>query len=237
LKEVGYLEASGHWITYLTVAAGIVYIVFLTLVILRKSWRHGLKIGYTRKQLLKIVKVAIPHTLVPAAAVLVGFFTLAPLLGIPLSWWRLSVIGNTTYEIIAANTALTAAGVADVKAASGREFVLIIYVMSIGIMGGMVLSVALSRRIHRGMFKLRAADRSWSVLSVSTYMTTIAIVFTVPAFFHLSTSLLTLLTGVTATLILTAVKRRWSVTWLNELSFTMSVLVAMLSSVLWERLL
>jgi hypothetical protein len=29
-----------------------------------------------------------------------------PLLGIPLSWWRLFTVGNTAYEILAANIAL-----------------------------------------------------------------------------------------------------------------------------------
>jgi hypothetical protein len=234
---MSYLDAAGHWITYFTVVAGIVYIVALSVVIMRKSWRRALAIGYTRRQLMRIVKISIPHTLVPAAAVLVGFFTLAPLLGIPLSWWRLSVIGNTTYEIIAANTAFATAGVADVNAATSREYVLIIYVMAIGIMGGMVISTILSRRIHRGIFKIRTADRGWSVLSVGVYMTAIAMVYTVPVFFHLSVSLLTLLTGVAATLAFAALKRSHRAVWLNEFSFTISVITAMLSSVLWERLL
>ncbi|MDR2357543.1 MAG: DUF5058 family protein [Oscillospiraceae bacterium] len=234
---MSYLDASGHRITYLTVAAGIAYILGLTLVVMRKSWRRALKTGYTRRQLVRIVKVSSLHALVPSVAVLVGFFTLAPLLGIPLSWWRLSVIGNVTYEIIAADTAFSAAGVTDIAAASSREFVLVIYVMALSIMGGMVISTVISRRIHRGIFKMRAVDRGWSALSVGTYMTAIAVVFTVPLLFRLSVSLLTMLTGAGATVALTALKRGRESTRLDEFSFTISVVAAMLSSVLWERLL
>ncbi|MDR1299128.1 MAG: DUF5058 family protein, partial [Oscillospiraceae bacterium] len=186
---MNYIDASGHWVTYVMAAVGVLYITALTVIFMRKSWRRALKIGFTRQQLMKIVRISIPHTLVPAIAVLVGFFTLAPVLGIPLSWLRLSVVGNTTYEIMAANTALASAGVTDVEFASGREFILIMYVMALGIMGGLVMAPLMSRRIHRGVFKLRAIDRRWSALSVSTHIMTIAVAFAVPIFFRFSVSL------------------------------------------------
>ncbi|MDR2665701.1 MAG: DUF5058 family protein [Oscillospiraceae bacterium] len=233
---MNYIDASGHWITYVAAAAGIIYVAALTGVVMRKSWRRALKIGFTRQQLMKIVRISVPHTLVPAVAVLVGFFTLAPVLGIPLSWLRLSVIGNTTYEIMAANTALASAGVTDTGSASGREFILIMYVMALGIMGGLVIAPLLSRRIHRGIFKTRAADRRWSALNVSTYMMAIAAAFTVPVFFRFSVSLMTLLTGAAAALSLSALRRRFSVAWLDDLEYTIGVLIAMFSSILWTRL-
>jgi hypothetical protein len=233
---MNYIDASGHWTTYIASAVGIIYIAALTVVILRKSWRRALKLGFTRQQLMKIVKISIPHTLVPAVAVLVGFFTLAPVLGIPLSWLRLSVIGNTTYEIMAANTALTSAGITDAEFATGREFILIMYVMALGIMGGLVMAPLLSRRIHRGIFKTRVSDRRWSALSVSTYMMTIAVSFSVPIFFRFSVSLMTLLTGAATALALSALKRKFSIAWLDDMAYTIGVIIAMLSSILWTRL-
>jgi hypothetical protein len=235
--SVNYLEASGHWITYIAVVAGIAYIVALTAVVMRKSWRRALEIGYTRRRLARLIKVSALHALVPAAAVLAGFFTLAPKLGIPLSWWRLSVIGNTSYEIMAADMGLGAAGVTDVGEATGSEFVLIIYVMSLGIMGGMALSVLFSRRIHRGVSRARVVDRRRSALNVSTYMLTVVVVFSVPAFFRLSTALLTLLSGAAVTLIFSALRRRFQLRALDGFAFTASALIAMLSSVLWDSIL
>jgi hypothetical protein len=234
---MNYLEASGHRMTYVAAAACIIYILALTITVLRKSWRRGLEIGYTKQRLWKIVKLSVAHAIVPAVTVLAGFFTLAPILGIPLSWLRLSVVGNTAYEIMATNSALTSAGVSDVGRAGAKEFTLIIYVMALGIMGGMVLSAILSRRIQRGIFKARQADRRWGALRVGTYMTTLTVAYTVPIFFNMSVALLTLLTGGAATLVLSWLRRKLGIRWLEDISFTLSVLVAMVSSLFWTRLL
>jgi hypothetical protein len=232
-----YLDAAQHWLTYAIVVAGICYIVFLTVFHMRKSWKRALEIGYTKKQLRKVVKSSASYTLIPAIAILVGFFNLAPTLGIPLSWWRLSVIGNTVYEIMAADIALNASGVANVAEASAKEFVLVMSVMAIGIMGSMVISVLIAKKIQSGVFKIRQRDPRWSALGNSTFITTVLIVLTIPYFFRVSVALLTLVTGAAVSLALRPVIRKTGLAWLNDFSLAISMLTAMASSVMWTSLL
>jgi hypothetical protein len=220
------------------VIAGILFILGFTAVVLSRALRHARKLGYTKEQLRKIIQISISCTLVPAITVLVGFLLLAPMLGIPLSWWRLSVIGNTAYEIMAANMALSTTGAAASQhAATSNDFVLVMYVMAIGIMGGMVLAPLLAKRIHRGTLKIREKDWRWSALSGSTYIATVLIVFTVPLFFGFSTALLTLLTSAALMLLFRWLVRRFRITWLHGFTFTISTFAAIVLSVLWDHLL
>jgi hypothetical protein len=231
-----YLDIAGHELTYLAVIIGIFYIIVLTVIIMRKSWKRALVIGYSKEQVWRIVKISASYSLIPAIAILVGFFTLVPILGIPLSWWRLSVIGNTSYEIMAANMAMNTVGVSDVFNASANEFILIMYVMAIGIMGGMVISLILAKSIQKGTFRLRNIDRRWSALGASSYMVTILIVFIIPICFSFSVSLLTFLTSAAMMIIMKCLIDRFNMAWLTEFALTISMLAAMISSVLWNRL-
>jgi hypothetical protein len=233
---MSYFDLAGHGLTYATVIAGVLYIIALTFMTLRKSWKHALAIGYTREWLWRIVKSSVSYSIVPSLAVLVGFFTLAPLLGVPLSLWRLSVVGNTAYEIMTANMALGSAGVSEVAKASTREFILIIYVMAIGIMGGMVFSCLFAKKIHMGTYKTREKDRRWGALSNGIYIQTILLVFIIPIFFSFNAALLTFITSGGVALILNAVIRKSKIARLNDFSAALSMIIAMVSSVYWTRL-
>jgi hypothetical protein len=233
-----YLSVSEHWLTYVVVSLGILYILSLTVVIMRRAWKRALQVGFTKDQLRKIVKNSITCAFVPAVTVLIGFLLLAPLLGIPLSWWRLSIVGNTAYEIMAANIALSTTGAAsaDIRVTTGTDFILVMYVMAIGIMGGLVIAPLLSKRIHKGAFKLRENDRRWGALSNGAYMAAILIVFVVPILFKPSSALLTLVISAMLMLLFQQFTRRFKFTWLSGLAFTISTLIAMMLSILWNHL-
>jgi hypothetical protein len=234
---MSYFDLAGHGLTYAAVIVGIVYVTGLAVLTMRRAWRRALKIGYTGKQLRKVVRISISYTLVPSIAVLAGLFALAPILGIPLSWWRLSVVGNTAYEITAANMALRTAGVTEAASADGSAFILIMYVMAIGIMGGMVIAPLIAKSIQKGALKLRAADRRWSALGGSVYIASIIMVFIIPFLFSISVALMTLLTsGAVMTALRRAIKK-YHLAWLEDFALAASMLIAAATSLLWRRLL
>jgi hypothetical protein len=235
---MSYYDISEHWLTYTVVAAGVLFVLGLTAATLRRALRYARKIGYTRAQLWRIVKISISFTLVPALSVLVGFLLLAPMLGVPLSWWRLSIIGNTAYEIMAAGMALSAAGVSTTPPqADGEAFILVMYVMAIGIMGSLLLAPLLAGRIHRGTFRIREQDWKWSALSSGIYLSTILVVFVVPMFFDFSAALLTLMTSAALMFFFKWLILRFRLAWLSGFSFTISTFAAIALSVLWTRAL
>jgi hypothetical protein len=234
-EVVSYFDAAGHRLVYLLVVVGILYIAGLTVLTLRKALARAAKIGYAKNRMNKVIGIAVSHSLVPAVAVLIGFFTLAPLLGIPLSWWRLSIIGNTAYEIMAADLAVKVAGAPGVSGATINEFVLIIYIMAIGIMGSLLLASVLSKRILQGTLRTNTRDRRWSALSGNFYVTTIIVVFAVPLLLSSRAALFTFAAGVAATGGLNLISRKCKCGWLSDFSFALGMLAAMSSSVFWTH--
>ena len=75
-----------------------------------QSMEHGMEIGLKQSQLKKGLKTGITISIMPTLPVLLVLFSLTPLLGIPLPWLRLSVIGSAYYETYAATTALSCLG-------------------------------------------------------------------------------------------------------------------------------
>jgi hypothetical protein len=231
-----YTATAEHWLTYALAIGGILYVFGLTATFMRRAWKHALKIGFTRERLWKIVRISLSCALVPSIAVLIGFLLLAPLLGIPLSWWRLSIVGNTAYEIMATNIALNTAGASTAASATGNDYILVMYVMAIGIIGGMAIAPLLSKSIQKGAFKRREKDQRWSALSNSTYTSAILIVFAVPMLLYFSVSLLTLVTSAVFMASFKQLVRKYKLPWLDGLAFTASTFAAMSLSVLWEKL-
>ena len=74
------------------------------------SLKRAKKLNISNEKIKKLTKSTIIFTIAPAVAVGIGLFTLIPLLGIPLPWLRLSVVGALTYELPAAEAAAKVGG-------------------------------------------------------------------------------------------------------------------------------
>ena len=233
---MSFFDLAGHWLTYLLVILGILYVAAFAVLTMRRAWKRALAKGYTKEQLMAVVKGTASYTIIPAISVLAGLFTIVTLLGLPLSWWRLSVIGSTVYEIMATEMSLAATQV-DIINATGREFVLVMYVLAIGIMGGMITSPIISKRIQGGTLKLRQKDRSWGALGNSVFMLVIITVFAVPIVVSGGVRTLTMITAMAITLLLVFIVKKTNWKWLKEFVPVISLIAAMASSIFWTNLL
>ena len=102
-------------------------------------------------------------TIAPAIAIVVGVVSLSKSLGVAVPWLRLSIIGSLSYELIAAQNALTAFGVKMSETITNPQvFVTVLWVMTIGIITGLVLPQLLTKKIQNGMIKLEQKDKKWA---------------------------------------------------------------------------
>jgi hypothetical protein len=232
---IKYSAISEHWLTYALVICGILYIAFIIVLTLRKAWKRALDSGYSKDWLWRIVKASVYHALIPALAVLSGFFVLVPMLGIPFSWLRLSIIGNIAYEILSADIALNFAAKTALNA-TATDFVLVMYVMAIGIMGGMLMSFLLSARIQKGGLRMKMRDRRWGALGISTYMETIVIVFAAPILLSFSPAALSLITAAVLALLLNWLFKKNILRRFSEFGLTVNILCTVTLSVLWDKI-
>lgn len=88
---------------YLLAGGIIAFVLLQAFIFLIRAWKQGKKLGMPSKQLRKVAISSATFTLLPSVAILVGVLSLAPSLGIPLPWTRLSVVGSLQYEAPAAN--------------------------------------------------------------------------------------------------------------------------------------
>jgi hypothetical protein len=240
---MSFFEVAGHPLIYIMVSIGIVFIAGLAMVSMRKSWKRALAKGYSREKLMTIVKATVSATIVPSFAIVIGFFALVPILGVPWPWWRLSVVGAVTYETMAANAAVIAGGLdlAHLADAGAMDFVLVMFVMSIGIMGGLCISPFISKKIQEGTMKIKQGDKRWGALGSSVFFMVICAVFTVPWFLDYSkvglTRLLTFATSIVITLVLDVIATRGKQAWLKAFELAIALIVSMASSLCWSGLL
>jgi hypothetical protein len=238
-----FYDVANHWLIYLLVIIGILYVAGLAVVSMRKSWKRALAKGYSREKLMTVVKASVSATIVPSLAIVIGLFSLVALLGIPWPWWRLSVVGAVTYETMAADTAIKSAGLdmSRLSQATAEDFVLVMFVMSIGIMAGLCASPFIAKKIQSGTMKLKAGDKRWGALGNSIFIMVIIVVFCVPLILDFTKTgvvkLLVSLTSTGITIILYTVAGKFKQEWLKSFVLAISLILAMASSVLWTGLL
>ncbi|MEA4872661.1 MAG: DUF5058 family protein [Synergistaceae bacterium] len=136
MEGSGYMDLSqminAPWLYVLTMLI-LVTAIMQSLIFMKHAWAHGLTIGLSHEKLKKGLITGITVSIMPTLPVLVVFLTLAQLLGSPVSWLRLSVVGSAHYETYAASTALQTLGEQLVPGGfSVNGWVSAVWVMSIG---------------------------------------------------------------------------------------------------------
>lgn len=159
----------------LFVVAGIAVAVVLaqSVFFLVKAWRRGIEIGMDQNKLKRTARTAAVFTIAPAAAIVISVITLSKDLGVPLPWLRLSVVGNLSYETIAATNAESAMGLTfgQVSALTAQQYVTIASVMTISIMTGIWLVPLIGERLLGGMINLEKRDKKWGeIFSASMFI-------------------------------------------------------------------
>ena len=105
-----YLNAANSAVMW--IACGIMVLVAMVQAMwfIRKSYKTALESDLEKPRLIKSIRAAAISSVGPSAAVMIAMISLVAALGSPLAWQRLSVIGNVTYELSAANVGAMAMG-------------------------------------------------------------------------------------------------------------------------------
>ena len=159
----------------LFVVAGVAVAVVLaqSVYFLIKAWRRAVEIGMDMDKLRRTVRTAAVFTIAPAAAIVISVITLSKDLGVSLPWLRLSVVGNLSYETIAATNAESAMGLTfgQVSSLSAQQYVTIASVMTVSIMVGIWLVPLIGEKLLNGMITLENRDKKWGeIFSASMFI-------------------------------------------------------------------
>lgn len=107
---MSYTEiCNAPWL-YIFVAVILIGCLAQTLLMMKKAWKHLRGKGFTNAQIMVGLRNGIIVSIVPTIPVIIVFLSLLPLLGAPLPWLRLSVIGSATFESMAASAGVSSVG-------------------------------------------------------------------------------------------------------------------------------
>lgn len=153
---------------YGVVAVVIAFVIAMSVRFIVMAWRKARSLGIETAVLKRTAISAGVFTIAPALSILLGVIALSKALGFPLPWLRLSVIGALTYETPAAASAASAAGI-DLSQliTDPKAFASIAWVMTLGIIPGMILVPVFGKKIEDGLLRIRNKDSRWGGLFMS----------------------------------------------------------------------
>ena len=233
---MSFKDVANSGVLWICVIVGMLIVVGLTLYYLRLCYRKAIEMGVEKETLKSVIKSSISFSIIPSIAIVAGLVTLAVVIGLPYGWFRLSVIGSVSYELMSANMALTALNL-DIATADAYAFGLMAWSMCLGMTLSLIFNLFFNKKIHMGTLKLGKGDRKWEAVSQNTFMLALMCSLLVPMIFAGGVDLLTFVTSAVIAIILSAIAGKFHLKWLNDFILVFSLTGAMAASVFWAKLL
>lgn len=131
-----------------------------------KAYKRGIELGMEKSVLNATIKRSALFTIAPAVAIFMGVVSLVNMLGVALPWLRLSIIGAVTYELPAAQQAMSAMGANVIT--NAKQYVTVAFVMTFGIAASLILAPITCKKITSGMLKVKDKDKKWMDLLMTS---------------------------------------------------------------------
>ena len=238
---MSFMDIMNSRLLYILVGAGILYILIFCAVTFRKAYRHALDIGMSKEKLRTVIISSAIYTIVPSISIVIGLFSLSMVIGVPWSWFRLSVVGAVTYELMAADMAATGAGYESVAAlnAIGDPSVAgtLMFVMSIGILGGMLGVLIFGKRIQMGMLKARSKNGMIGALLTGVLSLAIIEAFLPLQLIKGRVYCAVAITSCVVTVLQTMLVKKLKIYWYRNFIMAVTLILGMASSLIWVQVL
>ena len=151
-----------HPILFVIAGAIILVVLAQSFFFLFRAIARAKEKGMDTAVIRKTILSAAIFTVAPAVSILVGVLVLSKKLGIALPWLRLSIIGSLSYETVAAETTLDQLDLpAGAAISDASDFVTVLFVMTFGIIIGLILVPFFTKRIQKGLKSMENRDKKW----------------------------------------------------------------------------
>ncbi len=221
------------------IGIGLLYIVGFSLVYLKKAYTHCLELGISKEDLAKVIKSSLVFSIVPSLSIVVGLFALISVLGTVWSWWRLSVIGSLSYESLISSAVASTMGFATnaemLEQATGRQFGVVMILMSIGMLSGFCILLPFGKKLSMSVNKSDDSN-SWKYVLSGTFMLCLFAVYIPVLLIGDTIQAAVMLTGLVIAVGLGVIASRPGLKWLNDFIMAFSMIGGMVSSIFWCKL-
>ena len=236
----GYFDIMNGTPLYLMVIASLVIIGGLCVVVAVRAYRRAGELGMDKGTLMTIIRASAIYTIAPSLAIVIGLFSLAPVLGIPWSWFRLSVLGAVNYELMAADMIATSSGYGSLaELAQSNDPSLtgtIMLTMSVGILVALLFSLICGKKIQGGVSGVMEKHPENGALLMASFSLAIVVVFGPMQMVSGTVKMLTFLVSMVITLVQLLLIKKFRLNWLKNFTLANALLLGMVCSVLLEKL-
>ena len=221
------------------IIGGLGYITAFSVIYLLKAKKRALEMGITEQEIKDIIKSSLIFSIVPSLSIVIGLVALAASLGTAWAWWRLSVIGSLSFETQIASSLAPTLGFATttelMEKASGEQFGVVMILMSVGMLAGFAILLPFGKKLMTSVDKSKGGN-GWSNVLSGCFMLTLLAVY-VPLLLICDTiQALVMVTGLIVAVVLGILAKKQGLGWLNNFIMAGSMIVAMVSALLWTAI-
>ena len=231
-----FMEVANSGLMYGIAIAIIAFVLLQSVIFLVKAWKEAKRIGMDQKMLRQAAASSAIFSVVPSLPIIISLFAMMPILGIPLPWIRLSVIGSASYELVAAESAAKGLGyatLAEPATGDAGAFSAIAIVMTVGIIWGLIFSTFYQKKLQTTMSTIRDKDTTWAVIMVDCLFVGLAAAFGGQMIATGGVTLLTLVTSMAFMAGLTALSKLPGLKWMESFAMSLAMVGAMGMAILY----
>lgn len=250
---MSYLDVANGNVVFLLCGIVILFVLVQAVVFMRKAWKRGQELNMSLEVMKKVIKNSLIFSIIPSLPILVVLLILMPTLGKYFPWLRLSVVGSGVYENMAADVTAKAFGLTGITDTnfSLEMFVSAMWVMTIGIIWGPLYTALGSKYIQKGMQVVKGKhEKSFQAIFASMFIAMLA-VFSAPYLstpFKVATGentsgivgivpLLVFIVSAACIWLIDVLGRKMKSKVLTEFGFSISLVVGMVSAILFQIVL
>ncbi len=163
MEKLNALEVANSPAIWALASIAVIAVLVETILFLRLARKAaGMKeISLTKKQCNRALRAGVVSAIGPAFGVFIVMIGLISVLGGPISWLRLSVIGGATTELTAATVGVNALGGDITEALSMMELSNAWWTMSINACGWLVVTWIFGSRMEKVRNRIGGGDSRW----------------------------------------------------------------------------
>ncbi len=223
-------------ILFIIVGIGILMFTLICVFFFRRAVKRAKEMGIAEDKIKSTIKSSVIFSIVPSISVIIGLITLVPILGVPWPWFRLSVVGSLSYELISADLAVKGVGYEDLSAftTSGdiNAIGIIMFVMSICIMTGMVINIFFLEPYHKKIASGEGTKESpFRDLALSVLIIGMMSVFLTGQLFNSRVHAAVAIISAFVTVLLSWMSKKFNQKWLGDFVMSFALIIGMAAAV------
>lgn len=239
-----YLDIANSRVMLILCAIVILIVVIQAIIFIRQAIKRGRELGMGEDVIKPTVTNSILLSIVPSLPVILLMLALSVPLGRYFPWLRLSVVGGAAYEGIAANVGAQSVGLTDISDPNmtPQHYVVIGFIMTIGIIGGMVFNVLFMKQIDKATITARskAITKGTGFVTILSSALLVAMLAVISTPYVMNTDniegIIAFFTAGITVLVVNKLAEKFNQKTLKDFAFTIALLVGMGAVILYANI-